>query len=165
MRHSHQIQQGFTLIELMIVVTIIGVLAAIALPQYQTYVSRSQVTRVMSEAGALKTAVEICVIDGRISGMGSASSECDPGASGSNLMTAPATDGAAPTLGSLPAGTGVPAVTFPQTPTASAVIKATFGGNAASILKGNTLAWTRGANGSWTCTTDAAEAFRPTACQ
>jgi type IV pilus assembly protein PilA len=162
---THQVDRGFTLVELMIVVAIISVLAAIALPQYQTYVSRTQVARVMSETGALKTAVEFCVSDGRTSGMGSAPTECDPGAGASNLMTAPAANGAAPILESLPAGTGVPEVTFPQTSTASAIIKATFGGSAISMLAGNTLIWTRGAQGGWKCTTDAAEVFRPQACQ
>ena len=51
-------QQGFTLIELMIVVAIIAILAAIAIPQYQNYVARSQMSRAMGEVGALKTAVE-----------------------------------------------------------------------------------------------------------
>jgi type IV pilus assembly protein PilA len=51
------IQKGFTLIELMIVVAIIGILAAIAIPAYQDYTIRSQVTEGLSLAGSIKTAV------------------------------------------------------------------------------------------------------------
>ncbi len=61
------VQKGFTLIELMIVVAIIAILAAIAIPQYQTYVVRSQVTRVIGETGDLKVAVEDCLNNGRLS--------------------------------------------------------------------------------------------------
>ena len=52
-----QIQQGFTLIELMIVVAIIGILAAIAIPAYQDYTIRAKVSEVLVLAGAARTNV------------------------------------------------------------------------------------------------------------
>ena len=53
----HKVQQGFTLIELMIVVAIIGILAAIAIPAYQDYTVRAQVTEGLNLASSAKSAI------------------------------------------------------------------------------------------------------------
>ena len=56
-----QTQKGFTLIELMIVIAIIGILAAVAVPQYGQYTKRAKFGEVISSTNVIKTAISVCL--------------------------------------------------------------------------------------------------------
>jgi len=141
-------QQGFTLIELMIVVAIIGILAAIAIPQYQDYIARSQVSRVMSETGSIRTAIENCMMNGI------AEANCNYGWTTSNLLGAEDLQGGA--------GAGLDATIDLDNNTAN--LTAHFGGNASAAISGETLEWNRNNSGQWTCTTTVESKYRPAGC-
>lgn len=64
MKMMKKAQQGFTLIELMIVVAIIGILAAVAIPQYQDYTIRAKIANAITAADTYKTAVGLCAQEG-----------------------------------------------------------------------------------------------------
>lgn len=129
-------QQGFTLIELMIVVAIIAILAAIAIPQYQNYVARSQMSRAMGEVGALKTAVEDCLASGDTS--------CSNAELESSLGTISKFDGFSSDDG-------------------AGKMSISLGTNASPKVRSATITWTRDGNGVWTCDANGNE-FAPQGC-
>jgi type IV pilus assembly protein PilA len=141
-----KVQQGFTLIELMIVVAIIGILAAVAIPAYQDYIGRAQLAEPISFGGAAKTPIEEFI----------------------------ATNGEFPNQGSLASMVFVDRASSIATVTSNP--GATSNGNFEFLLvatglnaalTGETVRFTRSVAGVWTCSVATAipTNLRPTGCK
>jgi len=143
----------------MIVVAIIGILAAIAIPAYQSYIAKSQMTRGYAELSALKANIESCLSNGEL-----AVGECEVGFGGSDIMST-----AAPILTT--AGTPPTATTNTAALTSALTLTGTMANKAASAVSGAVFELDRAANGIWSCTvtpsTDGGwdDKFIPSGCQ
>lgn len=145
-----RVQQGFTLIELMIVVAIIGILAAVALPAYQDYTVRAKVTEGLSLASSAKLAVAENAANGKAF---------------DNGWTAPTATSAVTSV-AIAQGTGQITVTMSAAGDSGTIILVPTSGGAA--LAGTATASTVPTGGSiaWTCNTGTlAQKFRPAACR
>ncbi len=74
------IQKGFTLIELMIVVAIVGIVAAVALPAYQNYTAKAKFSEVIAAVTPIKQAIQICYVEQGGANLASCDTEAEVGA-------------------------------------------------------------------------------------
>lgn len=138
--NMNKINQGFTLIELMIVVAIIGILAAIAIPAYSDYIIRAKVAEMVNVASAAKTSISEYILTKN-------ALPADATAAGVSLVTTPM-------VASMTVANGVITIN------SSAAVTGTV--NALQIILTPT---NNGTNVSWVCTATGATKYAPASCR
>ena len=139
-------QKGFTLIELMIVVAIIGILAAIAIPSYQNYTRKAHFTEVVQGADSVKTALDACFQDQGLL------ANCTAGLNGvPPLTTAAGADATSVGIGSGVTQAGIITMTALSTDATLSGLTYILTATPGAPGSNNSLSWAKGG----TCTTAA----------